>query len=229
MAEPKYRPIRSFVRREGRLTPGQQRALERLWPRFGIDVDAGEGPVDLDAAFGRDAPRVLEIGFGNGESLAGMATAEPGTDFLGVEVYRPGIGRLLQLLEERDLDNVRVAEADAVQFLRRVGDDALDGVHIFFPDPWPKKRHHKRRIVQPALVQDLRRVLKTGGRLHLATDWEDYARHMLEVMEGAEGFRNLAPEGGFSPRPASRPPTKFEDRGRRRGHGVWDLLYEKTG
>ena len=226
MAEAKHRPIRSFVRREGRLTPGQQRALERLWPRFGID--AGEGEIDLDAAFGRTAPRVLEIGFGDGESLLQTAAADPETDYLGVEVYRPGIGRLLKRLEEQGVENVRVAEADAVQFLHRIADGALAGVHIFFPDPWPKKRHHKRRLVQPPFLQAVRRVLAPGGLLHLATDWEDYARHMLEVMGAAEGFANRAADGGFSPRPASRPPTKFEERGLRRGHGVWDLLYERV-
>ncbi|MBK1692507.1 tRNA (guanosine(46)-N7)-methyltransferase TrmB [Ectothiorhodospira mobilis] len=221
-----HRPIRSFVRREGRLTPGQQRALERHWPRWG--VEPGHGPLDLETLFGRRAPVTLEIGFGNGESLAQMAAADPERDFLGVEVHRPGVGHLLQRLEDLGLDNVRVASHDAVELVReQIPEAGLDCVQVFFPDPWPKKRHHKRRLIQPAFVQQLRRGLRPGGRLHLATDWEDYARHMLEVMTAAEGFVNTAPEDGFAPR-GERPLTKFEQRGQGLGHGVWDLVFQRT-
>ncbi|MEJ2509859.1 MAG: tRNA (guanosine(46)-N7)-methyltransferase TrmB [Gammaproteobacteria bacterium] len=221
------RPIRSFVRREGRLTPGQQRALDRLWPRYGIDYS--EALLDLDAVFGRSATHILEIGFGNGESLAEIAANHPAQDFIGIEVHRPGVGHLLRELEARDLDNVRVITHDAVEVLKaQIPDAALDAVYLFFPDPWPKKRHHKRRIVQPEFVQLLRRKLKVGGVFHLATDWENYAEHMLEVMRGAEGFRNRAADNAYSPRPDYRPVTKFEQRGQRLGHGVWDLLFERV-
>ena len=221
-----HRPIRSFVRREGRLTPGQQRALERHWPRWG--VEPGHGPLDLEALFGRRAPVTLEIGFGNGESLAQMAAADPQRDFLGVEVHRPGVGHLLQQVEDLGLGNVRVACHDAVELVReQIPEAGLDCVQVFFPDPWPKKRHHKRRLIQPAFVQQLRHCLRPGGRLHLATDWEDYARHMLEVMTAAEGFVNTAPGEGFSPRGA-RPLTKFERRGQGLGHGVWDLVFTRS-
>jgi len=215
------------VRREGRLTPGQQRALDRLWLRYGIDYS--EALLDLDAVFGRSASHILEIGFGNGESLAEIAANHPEQDFIGIEVHRPGVGHLLRQLEARDLDNVRVITHDAVEVLKaQIPDADLDAVYLFFPDPWPKKRHHKRRIVQPGFVQLLRRKLKVGGIFHLATDWEDYAEHMLEVMRGAEGFRNLAADNAYSPRPGYRPVTKFEQRGQRLGHGVWDLLFERV-
>jgi len=215
------------VRREGRLTPGQQRALDRLWPRYGVDY--AETPLDFDALFGRAAPRVLEIGFGNGESLAGIAAEHPEQDFIGIEVHRPGVGHLLRELEALGIDNVRVIAHDGVEVLNnQIPDASLDAVYLFFPDPWPKKRHHKRRIVQPDFVQRLRRKLKVGGVFHLATDWEDYAGHMLAVMRGAEGFANLAADGAYSPRPDHRPVTKFEQRGQRLGHGVWDLLFERV-
>ncbi len=215
------------MRREGRLTPGQQRALDRLWPRYGIDYS--EALLDLDAVFGRSASHILEIGFGNGESLAEIAANHPEQDFIGIEVHRPGVGHLLRELEARDLDNVRVITHDAVEVLKaQIPDADLDAVYLFFPDPWPKKRHHKRRIVQPGFVQLLRRKLKVGGVFHLATDWENYAEHMLEVMRGAEGFRNLAADNAYSPRPGYRPVTKFEQRGQRLGHGVWDLLFERV-
>lgn len=221
------RRIRSFVRREGRLTPGQARALERLWPRYGLDAEGA--PLDLDALFGRAAPRVLEIGFGDGEALVHMAAAAAQQDFLGIEVHRPGVGRLLRRLEELGLDNVRVFCADATEVLAtRIPPAALDAVHLFFPDPWPKKRHHKRRIVQPAFVQVLRGRLRIGGLFHMATDWEEYAAHMLEVMSAAEGFSNTAPEGGYVARPPQRPLTKFEARGHARGHGVWDLVFRRS-
>ncbi|OOG23977.1 tRNA (guanosine(46)-N7)-methyltransferase TrmB [Thioalkalivibrio denitrificans] len=220
-----HRPIRSFVRREGRLTPGQQRALETLWPRYGIDFS--EEPLDLAAIFGRSAPVTLEIGFGNGESLAQMAEAAPERDFLGIEVHRPGVGRLLARIEALGLTNLRVMCHDAVEVLEhRIAPGCLDTVQIFFPDPWHKKRHHKRRLIQPAFVALLATRLRSGGTLHLATDWEDYARHMLDVLNASPEFRNTA--DGFAPRPPHRPLTKFEQRGQTRGHGVWDLIFMKV-
>ncbi|MEA2093204.1 MAG: tRNA (guanosine(46)-N7)-methyltransferase TrmB [Pseudomonadota bacterium] len=219
------RAIRSWVRREGRITRAQQRALERLWPRYGLD--AIQTP-DLDQVFGRNAPRTLEIGFGNGKSLAIMAEQEPATDFIGVEVHRPGIGHLLMKLAQRELTNVRVCNADALQVLNHcIPDRSLDRVLLFFPDPWPKKRHHKRRIVQPVFIEQVARKLVTGGVLHLATDWENYAEHMLEVMVRMPAFRNRAGTGEFSPRPHYRPVTKFEQRGQRLGHTVRDLIFER--
>ena len=219
------RKIRSFVRREGRLTVGQQRALQALWPRYGLSADA---PLDLAAVFGRCAPCTLEIGFGNGDALATMAGQQPDDDFIGIEVHRPGVGRLLQQLDEQELTNVRVMREDAVQILNTCfPDNSLDRLLLFFPDPWHKKRHHKRRIVQPDFVELLSRKIRPGGHLHMATDWEDYAQHMLEVMGESAAFRNCAGSGNFSPRPDHRPVTKFERRGQRLGHGVWDLLYER--
>jgi tRNA (guanine-N7-)-methyltransferase len=224
-ANPHMRTIHSFVRREGRITRAQEQALTRLWPRYGLDADSH---LDLEACFGRRAPRTLEIGFGNGETLACMADREPATDFLGIEVHRPGIGHLLLALERREIGNVRVISADAIQVLKTCLTEAsLDRVLLFFPDPWPKKRHHKRRIVQPDFVELLALKLRTGGILHIATDWENYAQHMLEVMAGAASFRNRAGAGNTSPRPDYRPVTKFEQRGLRLGHGVWDLLFER--
>ena len=220
------REICSYVRREGRITRSQQRALETLWPRYGLDAG---GSIDLESCFGRDAPRTLEIGFGNGESLSAMAEQEPGTDFLGIEVHRPGVGHLLLELERRELANVRVICADAVPVLRNcLPDTALDRVLLFFPDPWPKKRHHKRRIVQPGFINLIAGKLKPGGILHLATDWENYAEQMLAVMSQTTAFRNCAGAGNYSPRPGYRPVTKFERRGERLGHGVWDLVFERV-
>jgi tRNA (guanine-N7-)-methyltransferase len=220
------RRIRSFVRREGRITAGQQRALQELWPRFGLEADA---PLDLVAVFGRDAPRTLEIGFGNGASLATMAAQQPQHDFIGIEVHRPGVGHLLQLIAEQGLGNVRVMREDAVQILRDcMPDNSLDRVLLFFPDPWHKKRHHKRRIVQPEFIELLAGKLRHGGRLHMATDWEDYAAHMVEIMSRSAAFRNCAESGVYVPRPDYRPVTKFEQRGQRLGHGVWDLVYERV-
>lgn len=220
------RRIRSFVRREGRITPGQQRALQECWPRYGLEADAR---LDLAQVFGRDAPRTLEIGFGNGASLATMAAQQPQHDFIGIEVHRPGVGHLLQLIEEQGLGNLRLMREDAVQVLQHcIADDSLDRVLLFFPDPWHKKRHHKRRIVQPEFIELLASKIRHGGRLHMATDWEDYAQHMVEVMSGSTAFRNCAASGAFVPRPEYRPVTKFEQRGQRLGHGVWDLLYERV-
>ncbi len=219
------REIRSFVRREGRITPGQKRALEQLWPRFGLEPGS---PVDPVETFHRQAPLTLEIGFGNGASLATMAAPAPDTDFIGIEVHRPGVGHLLQELDKQALDNVRIFNEDAVKVLRDcLPDSCLDRLLLFFPDPWHKKRHHKRRIVQPDFIDLVARKLKPGGILHMATDWENYAEHMLEVMEIAPAFRNCAGAGLYSEKPGYRPVTKFERRGRKLGHGVWDLLFER--
>ena len=220
------RKIRSFVRREGRLTRGQQRGLEILWPEYGIAHDIGM--LDLDQIFGRQAPRVLEIGFGNGASLAEQAKQHPEIDFLGIEVHRPGVGNLLQVIEAEGLTNIRVMQEDAVEILKdQIPLASLDKVQLFFPDPWHKKKHHKRRIVQLDFVEVLRQRLKLAGHFHMATDWQHYAEHMLEVMTAAEGFSNTSKTGDYVPRPESRPLTKFEQRGHRLGHGVWDLIFEK--
>lgn len=220
------RRVCSFVRREGHLTAGQQRALDTLWDRFGIDFTSNL--LDLDSLFGRRVPRVLEIGFGNGESLATMAQAHPDIDYLGIEVHRPGLGHLLIQAEAGGLSNLRVMCSDAVEALKyQIPDTALDHIQIFFPDPWPKKRHHKRRLIQPPFVALLARKLKAGASLHLATDWEDYALHMLKALEMSDDFVNSAGDGGFTPRPAYRPVTKFERRGERLGHGIWDLIFER--
>lgn len=220
------RQIRSFVRREGRLTPGQQKALDQLWPIFGIEDE--QEALDLNTLFNREAPRVLEIGFGNGASLAEMARNQPDHDFIGIEVHRPGVGQLLKSIQNDELSNVRVACTDAVALLKnRIKDKSLDRIQIFFPDPWHKKRHHKRRIIQPAFVNVLADKLKHGGHLHLATDWQDYAEQMLEDVSGNERFSNCSHDGSYIERPDYRPITKFEQRGHRLGHGVWDLLFKR--
>jgi tRNA (guanine-N7-)-methyltransferase len=218
------RGIRSFVLRQGRTSPAQTRAVETLLPRFGVPYRPG--PVELAALFGRDAPKVLEIGFGMGETTAGIAQAMPGTDFLGIEVHTPGVGALLRQIEDRGLANVRIVQHDAVEVVRdMIAPDALDGIHVFFPDPWPKKRHHKRRLIQPAFVSLLASRLRPGGYLHLATDWEEYALQMLDVLSAEPLLANTA--AGFAPRPGYRPLTKFEQRGLRLGHGVWDLVFRR--
>lgn len=226
-AEPdlRHRAVRSFVRREGRLTPAQADALARLWPRYGIEPPAV--PLDLDTVFGRSAARVLEIGFGAGEHLLARAMAEPQRDFIGVEVHRPGVGRLLREAEIAGLGNLRIAVADAVEVLRDwLLPATLDELVLYFPDPWPKKRHHKRRLVQPAFARLAARVLKPGGLWRLATDWADYAQHMREVLDVAPEFESLADGAtGYVARPDSRPPTRFEQRGERLGHAVFDLAY----
>lgn len=222
------RPIRSFVLRTGRKTPSQERAYEQLWPQYGLSI-AG-GMLDFQSIFGRTADVVIEIGFGMGDSLVEMALAAPEQDFIGIEVHTPGVGRIMNLIEEHQLKNIRVFTEDAVQVLEQcVPDNSLVKVQIFFPDPWHKKKHNKRRIVQPAFIQKLRKKLKPTGIIHLATDWEDYAQHMMEVMSAAEGYVNQSGEGRYSPKPAFRPITKFERRGQKLGHGVWDLLFTRTG
>lgn len=228
------RAIRSFVLREGRLTAGQQRAFDELWPQFGIgsddDLDWPAGQtLDLAGIFGNDHPVTLEIGFGNGDSLAEMAAAAPERNFIGIEVHRPGVGHLLIRIEELGLSNLRVMRKDAVQVLKRALPEAgLDRVQLFFPDPWHKKRHHKRRILQPEFVDLLARVIRPGGHFHAATDWENYAEHMMAVLAAADGlFENTAGPGKYTPRPDYRPLTKFEQRGHRLGHGVWDLVFRR--
>ena len=221
------RRIRSFVRREGRLTKGQQRALDELFPRYGVNLQ--QGVVDLDILFGRHAPRILEIGFGNGVSLAEMAANHPENDYLGIEVHRPGVGNLLLQIEEQALNNIRVSNDDAVEVLaQQIPDASLDAVYLFFPDPWHKRKHHKRRIVQPAFVGLLHRKLIPGGLFHMATDWENYAEHMMAVMSSVDGFENTAGSGQYIARPEYRPLTKCEQRGHRLGHGVWDIVFKKV-
>ena len=227
MTEQKHRRIRSFVRREGRMTDGQKSAFDRVWDRFGIDMPE-EGVINLEEAFGRDAPVVLEIGFGNGASLAEMAANDPARNYLGIEVHRPGVGHLLRVVEERELTNVRAMSEDAVVILEQhIADGALDCVQLFFPDPWHKKRHHKRRILQPPFVELIARKLHPGGTFHMATDWEHYAEQMMEVMSASESFENAFGEDAYAPRPEHRPLTKFEQRGHRLGHGVWDLIFSR--
>jgi tRNA (guanine-N7-)-methyltransferase len=221
------RAIRSFVTRAGRITPAQQRALDTLWSKYGVEYR--EQLLGLRALYAREAPCTLEIGFGNGENLLSLALAHPERDYLGIEVHRPGVGRLLLALEERRLANVRVICHDAVEVLeRQIAPGSLGEILILFPDPWPKKRHHKRRLIQPAFVALLTRALEPGGRLHIATDWQPYALEMLAVLEGAPGLRNLAASGGFAARPPERAPTRFEQRGTRLGHEVWELAFART-
>lgn len=221
------RPVRSFVRRAGRLTDGQKRALDDLLPNYGIG--GGGSELDFARVFANDRPVILEIGFGNGAATWRMAQAHPEQNFLGVEVHQPGVGRLLLALEREGIENVRVACVDAVELLRdRIPANALDGVRIFFPDPWPKKRHHKRRMIHPEFVELLASRMRAGAILHLATDWAPYAEHMLDVLRGSRRFENLAEAGGGCPRPEWRPRTKYEQRGERLGHPVIDLLFRRT-
>ncbi|MGH8150143.1 MAG: tRNA (guanosine(46)-N7)-methyltransferase TrmB [Steroidobacteraceae bacterium] len=221
-----HRSIRSFVVRAGRLTEGQRRALEELWPRYGVDFSPQ--PLDLAGLFGRDAPRVVEIGFGNGSHLAALAASHPDRDYLGIEVHPPGVGHLLRLLEQQGLANVRLSADDAVQVLDvQVPPAALEEIHILFPDPWPKKRHHKRRLIQAAFAACLADRLKSGGLLKLATDWRPYADQMLEVLEACASLDNLAGRGSFTARAEDRAPTRFEQRGERLGHDIWELAFRR--
>ncbi len=221
------RSIRSFVTRSGRITEAQQRALARLWPKYGIEFSPE--PLQAPALYGRDAPRTLEIGFGNGENLAALAQAHPERDFLGIEVHRPGVGRLLRTLESQALTNVRLICHDAVEVLaQQIAPQWLQEILIFFPDPWPKKRHHKRRLVQQAFAQLLAGRLSPGGLLRIATDWQPYALEMLATLSGVAQLQNLAADGSFVPRPTGRQPTRFERRGERLGHEVWDLAFRRS-
>jgi tRNA (guanine-N7-)-methyltransferase len=223
MNEPSHRPIRSFVMRTGRMTSGQARALEDLWPRYGVEFAAAA--LDLDALFGRRAPRTLEIGFGNGEHLAALAAAHPERDYFGIEVHRPGVGHLFMLAATNNLANIRASTHDAVEVLgEQIAAATLDEVLVLFPDPWHKKRHHKRRLIQPPFIELVASRLAPGGVLRLATDWEEYALQMLDVMRGNPRFTNLSPTGDWMPTPP-RAPTRFERRGARLGHGVWDLAF----
>jgi len=270
-----HRPVRSYVLREGRLTAGQRRALEALWPKYGLDLaadagrsggglcDGGDGGFDggfaagfdgdfdggfagsfaggfaANAAptaapdypqiFGRNAPLHLEIGFGDGEALLEMAARNPHCDFLGAEVHRPGVGRALLQIEARQVANIRLFRADGFQVLSAaVAPRALAALYLYFPDPWPKKRHHKRRLLQPRFIELAASRLATGGHFHFATDWRDYAEQALARLEEFNGWENCAGRGRFSPRPPARPQTKFERRGQRLGHPVWDVVMRKT-
>ncbi len=217
--------IRSFIRRQGRLTPGQQLALDSHWDKYCLDPKAD---YDFAQVFGRDAPLFVEIGFGNGESLARMAAANPDNDYIGIEVHRPGVGHLLMLLNQQGLNNVRIYCHDAIEIMEhKIADQSLAGVHLFFPDPWPKKKHHKRRIVRPGFVDLLVRKLKSGGYFHAATDWENYAESMLAVLSESSRLKNSSLTNDYCQCPEYRPSTKFEQRGLRLGHGVWDLIFIK--
>ncbi|WP_413742360.1 tRNA (guanosine(46)-N7)-methyltransferase TrmB [Sodalis sp. RH15] len=221
------RRIRSFVRRQGRLTKGQQLAVDKFWPAMGVDYQAI--PIAFSSLFGREAPVTLEIGFGMGASLVQTAAAHPDQDYLGIEVHLPGVGACLSSANESGIDNLRVMCHDAVEVLENmIPDDSLALVQLYFPDPWHKARHHKRRIVQGPFVDLVRRKLRAGGVFHMATDWQPYAEHMLDVMNQAAHFRNLSSQNDYVPRPEHRPLTKFEQRGQRLGHGVWDLMFEKV-
>lgn len=219
----KHRPIRSFVLRQGRLTPAQQRAIETNMPRFGVEYRLSL--MDLPALFGRaGSPKVLEIGFGMGDSTAAIAKANPDVDYLGIEVHGPGVGNLLRLIEAEQLNNLRLIQHDAVEVLHHmVPDAALDGVHIFFPDPWHKKRHNKRRLIQPPFIKLLCSKLKVGAYIHVATDWQEYAEWVLEVLSAEALLSNTTQD--YAPRPTYRPLTKFEKRGLNLGHGVWDIIF----
>ncbi len=226
MSDKKIRTIRSFVKREGRLTLGQQQALESLWPSYGIDFS--DEILDLQALFGRDAETVIEIGFGNGDSLWQMAQARPDINYLGIEVHRPGAGHLLHLIETSGCKNIRVSTHDAVDVLQhQIADTSIDRFQLFFPDPWHKRKHHKRRIVQNAFIEQIAQKLNPMGIFHMATDWEHYAQHMLGELNNSPLFTNLSEDSRFVPRPDDRPVTKFEKRGQRLGHGVWDMLFQK--
>jgi tRNA (guanine-N7-)-methyltransferase len=223
---PYQRRIRSFVLRQGRLTKGQERALQTGWPQFGVEY-TGQA-LDLVNTFGRgDSPKILEIGFGMGDATAKIAQTLPDSDFLAVEVHTPGVGGLLKLMQEGDISNIRIVQHDAVEVLQNMlADASLDGVHIFFPDPWHKKRHHKRRLIQAEFVQLLCAKLKAGAYIHVATDWQEYAEWVLEVLRAEPQLQNTAVD--YAEKPAYRPLTKFENRGLKLGHGVWDLVFKRS-
>jgi len=219
--------IKSFVRREGRSSAKRKQAFDKLWPHFGIEQH--NKPLDFESLFVRQAPCFLEIGFGTGTALINAAAQHPENNYLGVEVYRTGIGSLLQQVDELGLSNIRVMNNDAVDLLdKQINDQSLDGIYLFFPDPWHKKRHNKRRLVQTEFVQLVAQKLKPGALFHTATDWQDYARQMMSVLSASPDLTNVAGEKRFTPRPASRPITKFEQRGQQLGHGVWDLLFQRN-
>ena len=216
--------IRSYVLRQGRISNAQQRCLDTLLPIYGIPYLPQ--PLDLENVFGRSATKILEIGFGMGETTAAIAQSHPQNDYLALEVHTPGVGSLLKQIDELGLKNIRIIQHDAVEVLRdMLADDVLDGVHIFFPDPWHKTRHNKRRLIQPSFVAQLVKKIKPGGYIHVATDWQDYAEQVLAVLSSEKSLENTAAD--YAPRPAYRPLTKFEQRGLRLGHGVWDLVFKK--
>lgn len=224
--EKHMRRIRSFVKREGRMTKRQQTAIEELWPSMGVDYQ--EQLIDFNKLFGNDNPVVLEIGFGMGRSLVEMAKNAPEKNFLGIEVHGPGVGSCLADAKDAGVTNLRLMNHDAVEVLEfMIPEQSLSTFQLYFPDPWHKARHHKRRIVQPEFIENMRPKLLIGGVIHMATDWENYAEQMLEVLQAAKDFKNMSSEGDYAPRPDWRPLTKFESRGHRLGHGVWDLLFER--
>lgn len=224
---PARRSVRSFVVRAGRATAGQQRALTELWPLYGVEFT--NEPLDLDGLFGRTAARMVEIGFGAGEALLDFAQSHPEMDCIGIEVHKPGVGHLLLDAHNAGLKNLRIVCHDAVEVLQhQLPAASLSLAHIFFADPWPKKRHHKRRLIQTPFIELLARVMQPGGLLRLATDWEPYAQHMRLVMDASGAFTSLADDSGFAARPDVRPLTRFERRGQRLGHQVWDLAYIRT-
>lgn len=220
------RRIKSFVLRQGRLSQAQQNAIDTMWPKYGLTLK--DKILDFNTLFGREAPTIIEIGFGMGNSLAAMAEAHPENNYIGIEVHRPGVGALLKLVAEKGLTNVRVFNEDAIEVLnRQIAKNSLSAVYLFFPDPWHKTKHKKRRILQAEFAEKIAQYLKPGGQFHMATDWEDYALHMMAVMSAAKDYRNISGEGNYTPRPDYRPLTKFEQRGQRLGHGVWDLVFER--
>ena len=227
MTSSNMRRIQSFVRRDGRMTEAQERAIEHGWPQWGLQL--ADGLIDYHSIFKRDAPRILEIGFGSGYSLLAMATAHPEQDFIGIETHRPGIGNLLLNMQAAQVSNIRIYYADAVEVLNQcIADNSLDVIQIFFPDPWPKRRHHKRRLIQPEFVNLLAKKIKDHGTLHLATDWEDYAKQMMKVLSSAEQFTNIAGKDQYATRSTQRPvTTKFERRGEVSGRKTWELQFEK--
>lgn len=223
----KKKAIRSYVIRGGRITVGQKNAFDNYWKEYGLSLF--DGALNLEQVFPQSGPLVLEIGFGMGDSLFTMAETETDKNFIGIEVHPPGVGCLINNAGKAGLTNLKVYMADAIDVLDDcIADESIDRFQLYFPDPWHKKKHHKRRIVQPAFVEKIKTKLKPGGVIHMATDWEAYADHMMEVLSAADGIKNLAGDFLFSPRPEHRPITKFEKRGERLGHGVWDLMFEKT-
>jgi tRNA (guanine-N7-)-methyltransferase len=221
-----HRPIRSFVLRQGRLSQGQERAVVTLGPKFVLPF--AHAPLNFAQVFAREAPTIVEIGFGMGHATADIAQQQADKNFIGIEVHTPGVGSLLKMIDARGLANLRIVQHDAVEVLTHmIADSSLAGVHIFFPDPWPKKRHHKRRLVQPQWLKQLVRKLQINGYIHLATDWQDYAEHMLEVLRAEPAIKNTA--DSYAPRPAYRTESNFERKGLAKGHGVWDLVFTRIG